>query len=176
MKYLLTVFALFAIWSCGNIKTNDHEAAVLSDTLARQQAIASMLDSFNIAAANADYMRYFDFFTEDAIFIGTDPTERWTKHEFMEWAKPYFDKKRTWNFKAVKRHISFGNHADIAWFDELLDTQMKICRGSGVVVLHSGEWKVQEYVLSVTVPNALIDSVVSIKTAADDSLMTTSLP
>ena len=75
------------------------------------------------------------------------------------------------------RHISFGEHNDIAWFDELLDTQMKICRGSGVVVLQSGAWKVKEYVLSVTVPNALIDSVVKIKSAIDDSLMTkSSLP
>jgi hypothetical protein len=36
-----------------------------------------------------------------------------------------------------------------AWFDELLNTQMKICRGSGVLVKKIGqEWKIKQYVLS----------------------------
>ncbi len=177
MKYLLPFLFFVSIISCKDKSSVDHNNSSQLDTLAQRQAIGAMLDSFNIAAANADYIRYFNFFTDDAIFIGTDATERWIKAEFMEWAKPYFEKKRTWDFKAMNRHISFGEHNDIAWFDELLDTQMKICRGSGVVVLQSGAWKVKEYVLSVTVPNALIDSVVKIKSAIDDSLMTkSSLP
>jgi hypothetical protein len=34
-------------------------------------------------------------------------------------------------------------------------TQMKICRGSGVVEKINGIWKVKQYVLSVTVPMKL---------------------
>ena len=176
VKYLLMLFALLSIGSCRNKVNTDPENSAQFDTLAQRQAIGAMLDSFNIAAANADYQRYFDFFSDDAFFIGTDATERWTKPEFMKWARPYFEKKRTWNFKAINRHVSFGENNDIAWFDELLNTQMKICRGSGVVVLQNGTWKVQEYVLSVTIPNALVDSVVNLKSAIDDSLMTKSLP
>jgi hypothetical protein len=37
-----------------------------------------------------------------------------------------------------------------AWFDELLNTQMKICRGSGVLVKIDGKWKIKHYVLSMT--------------------------
>jgi hypothetical protein len=29
-----------------------------------------------------------------------------------------------------------------AWFDELLDTQMKICRGSGILVKENKQWKI----------------------------------
>jgi hypothetical protein len=138
---------------------------------ANKVQIAAMLDSFNAAAARSDYDGYFSFYTSDAIFIGTDATENWDKPAFMVWAKPYFDKKTTWNFTALERNIFFGNHADIAWFDELLNTQMKICRGSGVVVKKDGKWKVQQYVLSTTIPNSLIDSVVSIKAAEEDAII-----
>ena len=40
---------------------------------------------------------------------------------------------------------------------------MKICRGSGVVVKVNSEWKIKQYVLSMTVPNENTDSVVKIK-------------
>ena len=59
----------------------------------------------------------------------------------MIWAKPYFDKKTTWNFTALERHIYFDKTGRTAWFDELLNTQMKICRGSGVLVKIGKEWK-----------------------------------
>ena len=141
------------------------------DTLSNKKQIAAMLDSFNVAAARADYNGYFNYFTEDAIFIGTDATENWDKKAFMTWAKKYFDKKTTWNFTSIQRKIYFGKHEDIAWFDELLSTQMKICRGSGVVVKQNNEWKVQQYVLSMTIPNNLSDGIVKMKAPAEDSII-----
>lgn len=135
--------------------------------------INAMLDSFNVAAARADYTAYFNFYTEDAIFIGTDATERWTKTEFMQWAKPYFDKKRTWDFSAIDRHIYFSPDGSMAWFDELLNTQMKICRGSGVVVKEGDEWKLKQYVLSTTVPNNNINAVIKLKAHEEDSILQT---
>jgi ketosteroid isomerase-like protein len=130
-----------------------------------------MLDQFNEAAANADYQRYFDFYTDDAIFIGTDATEHWDKKSFMIWAKPHFDKKKTWKFKSMERHIYFDKRGDLAWFDELLNTQMKICRGSGVVIRQGGQWKVQQYVLSMTIPNEKTDSVIKLKSSMEDALI-----
>lgn len=133
--------------------------------------ISTMLDGFNVAAANADYTAYFDFFAEESTFIGTDATEVWNKKEFMIWAKPHFDKKKTWNFTSLKRNIYFSKDGKLAWFDELLDTQMKICRGSGVVEKINGQWKVKQYVLSMTVPNDIVDRVVDEKTAIEDALI-----
>jgi hypothetical protein len=53
-------------------------------------------------------------------------------------------------FTALERHIYFFDKTGkTAWFDELLNTQMKICRGSGVLVKKIGqEWKIKQYVLS----------------------------
>lgn len=133
--------------------------------------ISAMLDDFNAAAAKADYATYFNFFADESTFIGTDATEIWNKKEFMAWAKPYFDKKKTWNFKAIKRNIYFSKDGKLAWFDELLDTQMKICRGSGVVEKINGSWKVKQYVLSMTVPNEVVDKVVPEKTPIEDLLI-----
>lgn len=158
---ILVIVALF-----GSCKNN-----VAPDTSSDKTAIAAMLDSFNRAAANAEYDRYFNFYTDDAVFIGTDATENWDKKSYMVWAKPYFDKKTTWNFTSIDRHIFFDKTGTLAWFDELLSTQMKICRGSGVVVKVGNDWKVQQYVLSTTIPNSQIDTVVSIKAAIEDELI-----
>lgn len=133
--------------------------------------ISSMLDTFNAAAAKADYDGYFNLFADESTFIGTDATEIWDKKAFMVWAKPYFDKKKTWNFKALKRNIYFSKDGKLAWFDELLDTQMKICRGSGVVEKINGNWKVKQYVLSMTVPNEVVDKVVTEKAPIEDALI-----
>ena len=89
----------------------------------------------------------------------------------MIWAKPYFDKKSTWNFKALKRNVYFSKDGKIAWFDELLDTQMKICRGSGVVEKINGQWKVKQYVLSMTIPNDVVNKVVEVKAPIEDALI-----
>ncbi|MDQ0065366.1 nuclear transport factor 2 family protein [Chryseobacterium lathyri] len=133
--------------------------------------IGTMLDGFNTAAAKADFNAYFNYFADESTFIGTDATEVWDKKAFMVWAKPYFDKKKTWNFTSLKRNIYFSKDGKLAWFDELLDTQMKICRGSGVVEKINGSWKVKQYVLSVTVPNDVVDKVVAEKAAIENTLI-----
>lgn len=133
--------------------------------------ISTMLDAFNVAAAKADYNAYFDYFADESTFIGTDATEIWDKKAFMAWAKPYFDKNKTWDFTSLKRNIHFSKDGKLAWFDELLDTQMKICRGSGVVEKINGAWKIRQYVLSMTVPNDIVDKVVDEKTVIEDALI-----
>lgn len=169
-NFLLLSAAVLFLFSCNEGKGPAGEQQA-TDTAAGRKQIAAMLDSFNVAAANSEYDRYFSFYTPDAIFIGTDATEHWDKKAFMAWAKPFFDKKTTWNFTALQRNIYFGKAAGIAWFDELLNTQMKICRGSGVVVKEGNEWKVQQYVLSTTVPNTILDAVIKLKAPEEDSII-----
>lgn len=131
----------------------------------------SLLNAFHRAAAEADFERYFAFFAEDAVFIGTDATERWIKKDFMVWAKPFFDRGKAWRFTALSRHISLDETGQVAWFDELLDTQMKICRGSGVLVKQGKNWKIMQYVLSMTVPNEKSDSIIKIKTPLEEGII-----
>jgi len=142
------------------------------DKIKEQQQVIAMLDSFNHAAAKADYKTYFNFYTEDAIFTGTDATERWDKPAFMAWAKPIFNKGHAWDFKALERHVYFDSTGRLAWLDELLNTRMKICRGSGVAVKQGNEWKIKQYILSATIPNEQLDTVIKIKAKLEDSLIT----
>jgi len=146
-------------------------SSALAQDKAKKQ-INITLDAWHQAAAAANFNTYFDFMTEDAIFIGTDATENWNKTAFQAFAKPYFDKGKAWNFTALERHIYFNNDKKTAWFDELLNTQMKICRGSGVLVLLNGSWKIKHYVLSMTIPNDNTDAVIKIKGPIEEALIT----
>lgn len=137
----------------------------------QKKNISKVLDDLNTFAATADYKNYFDLYAEESTFIGTDATEVWNKKEFMAWAKPFFDKGKAWNFTSLKRSITFSKDGNYAWFDEVLDTQMKICRGSGVLEKIGGKWKIRQYVLSTTVPNEVIDELVKIKTPIEDALI-----
>ncbi|HEY9115786.1 MAG TPA: nuclear transport factor 2 family protein [Bacteroidales bacterium] len=173
--FLATTISIF-LYACtqnslekSNINKNS-QADSNSLSNARIQ-ISEVLDSFNIAAANADFENYFKYLTDDAVFIGTDATEVWNKDNFMIWAKPYFDNGNAWEFQSIDRHIYFDKTGNIAWFDELLDTQMKICRGSGVLTKQGNDWKIQQYVLSMTIPNSLIDTVINLKSVHDDEFL-----
>jgi hypothetical protein len=136
-----------------------------------EKAITTLLNNWHTAAATANFNAYFDALTEDSIFIGTDATEHWDKKAFIVFAKPYFDKGKAWSFKALDRHVYFSTDRKIAWFDELLQTQMKICRGSGVLVLEKNQWKIKQYVLSMTIPNENTDEVIKIKAPIEDALI-----
>ena len=117
-----------------------------------EQAIASALDDFHDAAARADEDRYFAHFAPGGVFLGTDATERWNVTAFRAYAHPHFAKGKAWTFRAVRRAIS--TRGDLAWFDEDLETQnLGPARGSGVLSLHDGKWLIEQYVLSITVPN-----------------------
>jgi len=48
---------------------------------------------------------------------------------------------------------------------------MKICRGSGVLVKEGNGWKIMQYILSATIPNSVMDSVVKIKAPIEDELI-----
>ncbi len=134
-------------------------------------AINTQLEAWHKAAADADFDAYFDLMTEDAVFIGTDAEENWQLDQFKAFSKPYFDRGKAWSFSTLERTIYHPKKAKMAWFDELLDTQMGICRGSGVMLLDGKEWKVQHYVLSIAVPNENVDELTQLKKTHDDALI-----
>ena len=122
--------------------------------------VAAVLDDWHAAAAAADEARYFSHFSPDAVFLGTDATERWTVEEFRRYAHPYFARGKAWSFHAVSRHVAFSPDGSVAWFDEALDTpNLGPARGSGVLVRAAGRWKIAHYDLSVPIPNALMSEI-----------------
>jgi hypothetical protein len=131
--------------------------ALLLLTLSQEAQVSAVLDDWHSAAAAADEARYFGHFAANAVFLGTDATERWTVEEFRRYAHPYFAKGKAWSFKPVERHVAFSPDGSVAWFDEKLDTpNLGPSRGSGVLVKVGGDWKIAHYDLSVPIPNDLM--------------------
>jgi len=143
-KLLFIAWVLFCI-SCQ--KQNSNELT---------ESLNTKIDNWHLAASNADFDKYFGFIADSGIFIGTDVTERWSKNEFSEFSKPYFDKGKAWSFLAKERTLRFNKQKTIAWFDEVLDTWMGDCRSTGVLSLNNSEWKLEHYQLSVTIDNVLM--------------------
>ena len=79
--------------------------------------VDNQITAWHQAASNADFKTYTDLMTEDAVFIGTDPTENWQGEEFLKFAKPYFDRGKAWSFSTLERHIFLNNDQKMAWFD-----------------------------------------------------------
>jgi pimeloyl-ACP methyl ester carboxylesterase len=139
----------------------------LPDTTAAD--INRVVDDWHDAAAKADESRYFGHFAPEAIFLGTDATERWTLNEFRAYAHPYFQKGKAWSFTPHDRHVTLAAEGKTAWFDELLDTpNLGPARGSGVLIRSAiaggpvDTWKITQYNLSIPIPNALAKQVVQI--------------
>jgi hypothetical protein len=143
MKFIL---ALFIFTSIASAQSNQ---AVIND----------LLDKWHKDASAADEASYFNFISEDGIFMGTDATERWTKKEFQQWAAPYFKKESAWTLTPISRTIYFSHDNNFAWFDEEFESSMGPCRGSGVLQFAEGEWKIVHYNLALTIPNEIIPQV-----------------
>ena len=127
-----------------------------------EEAVASVLDDFHAAAARADFDRYFGHFAAAGVFIGTDATEHWTVEEFRAYARPHFDAGRGWTYVPGARHVYVSPDGRTAWFDELLEqASLGLTRGTGVLLLVEGRWRIAQYHLTIPVPNELAPQVVA---------------
>jgi ketosteroid isomerase-like protein len=124
------------------------------------EEIEGVLDRFHQAAATGDFQAYFATMTEDAVFLGTDGTERWQGEDFRVFARPHFA-AGGWRYVPVQRNVDVDESRGVAWFDELLSHErLGQCRGSGLLFRQQdGTWKIAQYNLSVPIPNELVDSV-----------------
>ncbi len=174
----LVLLLLVTTFACNN--SNSQKDEISSDKSETEKTISvenskekinSALENWHKAAAEANFEDYFGLMTKDGVFIGTDATENWQNDEFREFSKPYFDKGKAWNFTTLERNIYTQKESDLAWFDELLSTQMGICRGSGIMENVDGNWKVKHYVLSIAVPNDDVSEVTAMKKQTDRLLI-----
>ena len=123
----------------------------------------TIIDNWHLAAAEANYDAYFGLMNESFIFLGTAPEERWTKDEFSVFCTPYFERGKAWEFKSSNRMWNFSKNGKIAWFDEDLDTWMRGCRGSGIMIKKKGKWKIAYYNLHVLIENEKIESFIELR-------------
>ncbi len=123
--------------------------------------IEAVLDAFHQAASDANAERYFALMAKDAVFIGTDATEYWSKAAFQRFAAPYFDKGKGWTYVPTQRQVQLAVDGNTAWFHELLDnSSYGQCRGTGVMVLTQQGWRIAQYHLTIPMPNGLAKSLV----------------
>ena len=136
-----------------------------------KSTLGRLLDKWHEDASLCRHEDYINAMSPGGVFIGTDATEYWTRGDFSVWTEPYFARKKAWTFKAIQRNIYLGLDGSVAWFDELLSTQMGVCRGSGVIQKRDGVWKIEQYVLSATIPNDQMKQVTRNKGKTDSLLM-----
>ena len=116
--------------------------------------INALLDGLHQDAHEGNFQSYFDRYTSDAIFLGTDKRERWSIEEFKAYAKPAFADGNGWTYSVVERN--WEGVGDTRWFDEILfNEKLGHCRGTGVIQLIEGEWKILHYALTMLVPNKI---------------------
>lgn len=146
-------------WVITNITdTRRKENCITDETAAQNEAmVEKALNNWHQASATADADAFFGGMTKDGVYLGTDASERWLRDELREWSKFAFERDTAWAFTASKREIYFSENQKIAWFEEMLDTQMGTCRASGVLVKVGGLWKIKHYDLSIMVPNELVN-------------------
>lgn len=115
-----------------------------------------MLDEFHQAASKCDLAGYFRRFSEQGVFLGTDATERWSRAEFRAFCEPYFSRGQGWTYTPIERHVRISRDGRSAWFDERLHNEKYgEVRGSGVLAERGGDWWIEHYVMSFTIPNEL---------------------
>lgn len=145
-SYTLVILTLFTtIISIAQVKENE------------------LIDKWHSSASQANLKNYFSVTTNNFVFLGTAPGERWTKDEFMSFCKPYFEKGEAWNFMPSNRNWVYSKNKKTAWFDEDLSTWMEGCRGSGVIVKERGVWKIAYYNLTVLIENEKITEFIELR-------------
>lgn len=153
MYKLSLIFSLIIVLVSNSCKTS---------TSPQKKEIVKFIEKWHIAASEAKLDTYFDMMSENAIYIGTDANERWTKKEFYQFCEPHFLKGKTWDFKPFDRQIYYSDDLQTIWFDELLNTWMGVCRGSGVIIMENDKLKISHYHLSVTIKNEKVNEFLQI--------------
>ena len=139
---------------------------LLPQTNWAQEDLDALLNGLHLDAHKGNFESYFDRYSADAVFLGTDKTERWTIEEFKAYAKPAFSDGHGWTYAVIERN--WEGDGNTRWFDEiLLNEKLGHCRGTGVVELIKGEWKISHYALTMLVPNSIAAKVGALTLEAD---------
>jgi len=141
----------------------NHAKADSSDRVEAVQNINQQLNQLHQFAAEANAPGYFALFSGTAVFIGTDPSETWKIEDFKSYVLTYFKQGYGWEYHPTKRHIYLSKNAQVAWFDELLENEKYgTTRGTGVLQKYKQGWKIEQYHLTLPIPNQITPQVVDL--------------
>ena len=156
---LLLVAVLYGVSTQGNY-------VQASDSL--KTAIGATIDNMHLAASKGDKAAYLGAFTENAVFMGTDDWERWSRPEqFDQYVSEHFKDGQGWSYRSLERHINLAADGNTAWFDEIIfsDKWGKF-RGTGVLLMVDGKWRIAHYSMAFLVPNEVWEQVSEISSKA----------
>ena len=149
-------------WKITQITDTRRQDGCQTESIDEAAAINALMDAWHHAAAIADEDTFFGTMSADGIYLGTDATEKWQRDVMKEWSKKYFEQDSAWDFKANNREVYISKNKKTAWFDELLDTWMGTCRGSGVLRKTEEGWELVHYNLAVAVPNDTVNDYIKL--------------
>ncbi|NNE70494.1 MAG: nuclear transport factor 2 family protein [Rhodothermales bacterium] len=120
------------------------------------EQVSAVLDQLHLKASEGDFDGYFSLYAPNAVFIGTDASERWPLEIFKDYTKGRFDSGTAWTYHMLEREIDFSPDGNVAWFDELLTNEnLGLTRGTGVLIKDGDTWRFTQYHLTIPVPNEL---------------------
>lgn len=143
---------MVVVWSITNINlATAQQSAMTSDT----DSIGKLMDGLHYTASQADLDGYLGSFTKNAVFMGTDDWERWSRPTTLDaYVKERFKGGTGWTYESVERHIIFADSGKTAWLDEIIvSPKWGRFRGTGVVTKQGDTWKIAHYSMSVLVAN-----------------------
>ena len=129
----------------------------IGQNIGATDAVESVLDNLHLYASEANGEKYFDLFANNAVFFGTDISERWDKKAFQEYGMARFASGTGWTYFMKERNVYFSDDGKTAWFDEILiSKKYGEFRGTGVLKIVSTKWKITQYNLLLPIPNDLM--------------------
>jgi SnoaL-like domain len=128
------------------------------------ELICSVLESHLQAVATKNVPLLRAVFHTDAVFIDSDDTELWTKEILIEQLQ---DSVSGWDMtKCHSRQVNMIDAETAMFFEVIEHVRYGLFRGSGLVTKDKTVWSIRHYVLSFSVPNALADKPIFLKTLA----------
>jgi hypothetical protein len=122
-------------------------------------AVGKFMDGWYDDAAHSR-QAHFDKLAADAVVVGTDEHERWSKGEFKAAVKKRFESKSAFNFKPLQRHVYASKDGSLVWLDEVIDTrEFGLCKSSAVLRKTSTGFEIVHYELAYVVPNKVAGQV-----------------
>ena len=124
--------------------------------------IDAVLDAFHAAAAAADEARYLATLSDSVVFLGTAPGERWEGDAWREFVHRYFSQGKGWAYVPSERSVDVAADGLTAWFDETVTNEhYGACRGTGVLRRTDDSWRIEQYNLTIPIPDELAPEVVA---------------
>jgi len=132
------------------------------------RAVEEVLADFQAAGVEADAERFFGHLAPEAIYLGTDATERHTVEELRARIEPHFAQGTGWTSRLKQANVSVTEDARLAWFDARLEREpFGELRASGVLEQRDDVWLIVQYNVSLPIPNEAVRDVVKLIRAAN---------